>query len=255
MAKINLNIEAEGTDDFYETLSRLVKGAPWRDGIGTVSSGHVQSGTASTGKQGEKPVEDWKPVATMEYEFTPSTPQGAYNEIKSEEIAARSEPDENAELDAHGHPWSDIYADSKLKTTAGLWRMKKGNERPAPMPGYPKEEASTTEEPVTEQQVEEVPVTEEPEAPADDEAEMWADAAGTEAPAVPEREWTDADLSKLCNQAAKALEASGGVPKLKELVAVYSASGTVPHSRNIPVEDRERFAGEVEALANVKYEG
>jgi hypothetical protein len=89
-----------------------------------------------------------------------------------------------------------------------------------------------------------------------DEAEMWMDAAG-DAPVapVPGREWTDADLSKLCNQAAKALEPKGSVPALKELVAIYSASGTVPHSRNVPVEVRERFASEVEALANIIYEG
>lgn len=44
----------------------------------------------------------------------------------------------SVEIDAHGHPWSaDLHAASKSKTTAGLWRMKVGKSRPAPLPGYP----------------------------------------------------------------------------------------------------------------------
>lgn len=42
------------------------------------------------------------------------------------------------EIDAHGHPWSaDLHAASKGKTSAGLWRMKVGARRPAPLEGYP----------------------------------------------------------------------------------------------------------------------
>lgn len=43
------------------------------------------------------------------------------------------------DLDAHGHPWTaDLYAPTKTKTSAGLWRMKVGKSRPAPLPGFPK---------------------------------------------------------------------------------------------------------------------
>lgn len=43
------------------------------------------------------------------------------------------------EIDANGHPWSaDLYAPTKTKTGAGLWRMKVGKSRPAPLPGFPK---------------------------------------------------------------------------------------------------------------------
>lgn len=46
---------------------------------------------------------------------------------------------ETVEIDADGHPWSaDIHAASKSKTKAGLWRMKVGASRPAPMPGFPR---------------------------------------------------------------------------------------------------------------------
>lgn len=42
------------------------------------------------------------------------------------------------ELDVNGHPWSaDLYAPTKTKTGAGLWRMKVGRARPAPAAGYP----------------------------------------------------------------------------------------------------------------------
>jgi hypothetical protein len=45
---------------------------------------------------------------------------------------------QTVELDAHGHPWSpELYAPTKTKTGAGLWRMKVGKSRPAPVPGYP----------------------------------------------------------------------------------------------------------------------
>lgn len=45
---------------------------------------------------------------------------------------------EKPELDANGHPWSaDLYAPTKTKTGAGLWRMKVGKSRPAPVAGYP----------------------------------------------------------------------------------------------------------------------
>lgn len=42
------------------------------------------------------------------------------------------------DIDADGHSWNaEIHAASKSKTKAGLWRMKVGAARPAPMPGYP----------------------------------------------------------------------------------------------------------------------
>jgi hypothetical protein len=44
----------------------------------------------------------------------------------------------DVELDADGHPWSaTIHAASKSKTSAGLWRMKVGATRPAPITRAP----------------------------------------------------------------------------------------------------------------------
>lgn len=164
----------------------------------------------------------------------------------------------NPELDAHGHPWSaDLHASTKAQTKDGLWRMKPGAARPAPAPGYPTTgettvppTASEPEQPLT--PVEQIAADAGVDATDEDEFAAFKSEASTEAPAVPEREWTDADLSKLCNQAATKM---GSPEKIKELIGIYASLGTVPHSRNIPVEDRERFAGEVEALAGITYEG
>lgn len=43
------------------------------------------------------------------------------------------------QIDAHGHPWSaELHASTKTLTKEGLWRMKVGVSRPAPLPGFPK---------------------------------------------------------------------------------------------------------------------
>lgn len=42
------------------------------------------------------------------------------------------------EIDAHGHAWNEnLHAATRSKTKEGLWRMKVGVTRPAPLPGYP----------------------------------------------------------------------------------------------------------------------
>lgn len=46
---------------------------------------------------------------------------------------------EAPQIDAHGHPWSaDLHASTKTLTKEGLWYMKVGVSRPAPLPGFPK---------------------------------------------------------------------------------------------------------------------
>lgn len=236
MAIINFNIDADGVEDFHATLRKLLAG----DGAKTLVIDHVS-----------RAIEQ-KPVAPVIIPVDDTVADLVVVQTDNTPVT------NDAVLDAHGHPWSAaLHASTKALTKEGIWRMKPGAVRPNPMPGYPMEaiEVVAEPEPVTEV-VETSDAVEVVETSDADEAEMWMDAAG-DAPVatVPAREWTDADLSKLCNQAAKALEPKGAVPALKELVAIYSASGTVPHSRNVPVEDRERFAGEVEALANITYEG
>lgn len=47
-------------------------------------------------------------------------------------------PGNTAEIDAHGHPFdANLHAATRSKTQAGLWRMKPGVSRPAPLAGYP----------------------------------------------------------------------------------------------------------------------
>jgi hypothetical protein len=53
----------------------------------------------------------------------------------------------------------------------------------------------------------------------------------------PARKWTDADLGALCNQAAVKL---GDPAPIKAMIAEHVPEGQVPHSRNIPEDQRER---------------
>lgn len=168
----------------------------------------------------------------------------------------------SADVDAHGHPWSeDLHASTKGKTKDGLWRLKPGASRPDPLPGFPKEEAGnggtgtpspSAPEPSTEAAPsgDAGPAT--AEADEDDEFAAFATSA-SDAPAdKPARSWSDADLSKLCNQAAQAL---GGPEKIKALIAKYVPEGATSHSRNILEEDREDFAQSVEAEAGIEFAG
>ncbi len=66
------------------------------------------------------------------------------------------------------------------------------------------------------------------------------------------RVWTDADLSKLGNQAAQKL---GNPDPIKQVIAKYTPEGEVAHSRNVPADQRGAFAAEIEALAGIEFAG
>lgn len=169
-------------------------------------------------------------------------------------------------LDAHGHPWSELlHATTKGTTKDGLWRMKPGVTRPAAMPGFPTEvitSTTTTGEEI--QSADTVPTEAAPsEAPTsveeDDEFAAFraADAATAKVEeeavaSIPARKWTDADLGKLCNQAAVKL---GDPVPVKEIIQQFTPEGEVAHSRNIPEEAREDFAKAVEAKAGIEFAG
>lgn len=169
-------------------------------------------------------------------------------------------------LDAHGHPWSELlHATTKGTTKDGLWRMKPGVTRPAPMPGFPVEEATSTTtageeiQPAASAPTEAAPVSETSTVDEDDEFAAFraADAATAaveeEAVAsIPARKWTDADLGKLCNQAAVKL---GDPVPVKEIIQQFTPEGEVAHSRNIPEEAREDFAKAVEAKVGIEFAG
>lgn len=162
-------------------------------------------------------------------------------------------------IDAHGHPWSaDLHASTGSKTKEGLWRMKPGVSRPDPLPGFPKEDgapptgtASSASSSATAQAAEQPTA-----APADEDDEFAAftaaAAATTTASETPPRKWTDADLGKLCNQAAVKLNSPDPV---REIIAEFVPEGETAHSRNIVEADREAFAKAIEAKAGITFEG
>jgi hypothetical protein len=84
----------------------------------------------------------------------------------------------------------------------------------------------------------------------DDEFAAFAAAAGPAKAAA--RTWTDADLSKLANQAATKL---GSPDKVKATITKHVPEGLTPHSRNIPADKREAFAVDLEAVAGIEYVG
>jgi len=171
-------------------------------------------------------------------------------DLKDEPVETVEEPDatsEEPERDADGIAF-DPNLHTGTKTKAGLWRMKKGVERP---------EATGTLNSGTASQA--GASASEPDADEDDEfatfrkAAAKSDAEDVEAAAeVPARKWTDADLGALCNQAATKL---GDPLPIKALIAEFIPEGEVAHSRNIPKDQRADFAAAVEAKAGIEFAG
>jgi hypothetical protein len=178
----------------------------------------------------------------------------------------------DAEVDAHGHPWSaELHASTKGKTKDGLWRMKVGVTRPAPLPGFPVDNSGSNAGTGTSQETPSSSAT----SPAatdqgagqsatsggedeDEFAAFRAAAAASDATdaaaaaSVPARAYSDADLGALCNQAAVKL---GDPTPIKEIIATYTPEGQVAHSRNIPEDKRAEFVAAVEAKAGIEFAG
>lgn len=165
--------------------------------------------------------------------------------------ASSEAPNENAgKTDAAGTVFDPARHTGSI-VKSGLWRMKAGIARgpgegeDSPTYVNPNGGSVSTSTPAatpTPALVEE-----------DDEFAAFRAAATPAATAPAARSWTDADLSKLCNQAAVA---KGSPDSVKALIAKYLPAGTAaPHSRMIPAETREAFAVEVEAVHGIKYEG
>jgi hypothetical protein len=97
-----------------------------------------------------------------------------------------------------------------------------------------------------------IPAPAAPAAPAeDDEFAQFATAAAAPVVAAA-RKWSDADLSKLCNQCAVK---DGNPERVKPVLAKYVPEGEVQHSRNIPEANHEEFASELEAVFELQYAG
>lgn len=196
---------------------------------------------------------DYAVVHVSEYHRPSANPDVVTTQTSQVTITEASAelPTEGEERDSAGWPWrADLHAGSKGKTKDGLWRMKTGVERPAPLTGAEPHIEEAVEAP--EPEVEEV---EEPQTLPDlgDEDEAWAQAAAEAAAPVevPTREWADQDLASACSAAVTAMGGEAKVPVIKALVADYVSAGDVPHSRNIPSDDRQKF---IDALVKLVRE-
>lgn len=210
-----------------------------------VLAGGVSAGAVATAGA---PISAPKPVA----EAPASDPAQP-----STEAAPAVEGDPN-EIDSDGWPWSaEMHASTKGKTQDGKWRMKVGVKRPDPKPGFPKD-AGGTGTPANGAGSPASGTAASPDAGQPDEDDEFAafraaaEASDGKAANVPARKWTDADLGKLCNQAAVKL---GDPQPVKDIIAEFVPEGQVPHSRNILEDDREAFAQAVETKAGITFEG
>jgi hypothetical protein len=183
-----------------------------------------------------------------------------------------NEPVGEGERDAHGHLWhADLHASTKTKTKDGLWRMKVGVARPDPVPGFPIDNGGqsagtgTSSETSTPSATSPTATAPESAPPAtsgpeeDDEFAAFRAAAATSdakdqaaAASVPARQYSDADLGALCNQAAVKL---GDPNPIKEIIASFMPEGQVAHSRNVPAERRAEFVKAVEDKAGISFAG
>lgn len=165
-----------------------------------------------------------------------------HTEAADEGDVVTEEAPDAAEVDSDGAPF-DPALHTGTKLASGQWRMKKGIERPAAPAGAGADSATDASP---------------SDAPAEDDefaAFRAADAAGDAAAEPSEavvRQWTDADLGALCNQAAVKL---GTPDPVKAIIAEFTPEGAVPHSRNIPAERREDFAKAIEAKAEIEFAG
>jgi hypothetical protein len=208
------------------------------------------AGALASGGAGGRPVLD-PPKAAAE-------PQPAA-QPQAQAQGDGGQPADTGEIDAHGHPWSAaLHASTKGTTKDGLWRMKVGVARPAPMPGFPKDASAPTG---TASNGASAATGAAGSAAGEDEDEFAAFRAAAEksnagdaaaAANIPARKWTDADLGALCNQAAVKL---GDPAPIKAVIAEFVPEGQVPHSRNIPDDKREDFAKAVEEKAGITFAG
>jgi hypothetical protein len=260
---INMPIPA----DKYEAVCAVLAGVS----LAALAAGNVGlSGGASRGTGGNSGA--ISETGSSEQNGNGSTAQtGASPSDDGRGLTVVPSGDDSGEIDAHGHPWSpELHASTKGKTKDGLWRMKVGVSRPDPLPGFPVDNSgssagtgtssetptpSATSQGATDQGSAQAATS------ADDEDEFAAfrnAAAASDATdqaaaaAVPERQYSDADLGALCNQAAVKL---GDPTPIKEIIASYTPEGQVAHSRNIPADKRAEFVKAVETKAGIEFAG
>lgn len=235
-------------------------------------AGTASAAVSSAPAPGNAPASDVAPQDTGNSSGTDATlGQESPASAGTGETATTDASPSDGAIDAHGHPWSaELHASTMSTTKDGLWRMKVGVSRPDPLPGFPAANGAPTPDTGTSSGTEAPSAT----LPAatnaasapndtsgdDDEFAAFRTAAAASdagdaaaaAAAPTAREWTDADLGALCNQAAVKL---GDPSPVKALIAQHVPEGEVAHSRNIPADKREDFAKAVEAGAGIEFVG
>lgn len=233
--------------------SRLLAVYAFLGGASAAAFASSGAGNAASAKQDT--TQNSGTAATL----SPESPASAGSGQTAANTASPSEGPEG--VDAHGHPWSaDLHASTGNKTKDGLWRMKVGVTRPEPMPGFPKDASTGATSTPTNGTGAPAAATAtganaggSPEAEEEDEfAAFRAAAASTPAPAATARNYTDADLAVLCNDAAVKL---GDPAPVKALIAEYVPADQVKHSRNVPTDQRAAFVAAVEAKAGITFAG
>jgi len=168
-----------------------------------------------------------------------------------------SGPAQAGERDAAGTLF-DPARHTGTKVKSGLWRLKAGVPRgpgedlPAGTPNAATAANSPSSGTATAGVASAAAAAGSSSAAVEEDDEFAAFAAAAAPATANARTWTDADLSKLANQAATKL---GSPDKVKATIAKHVPEGLTPHSRNIPAEKREAFASELESVAGIEYAG
>ena len=250
---INMPVPA----DKFEAVCAVLAGASV---AALASSGAGQNTVPTPGNSGNAGASAAAPTPAVEQsagaaEASPAAATGGGDN------APAGDPNE---VDAHGWPWSpELHASTKGQTKDGLWRMKVGVNRPDPKPGYPKQDTNAGSAPAPEPTASVGQLGDGAAAPApveeDDEfaafraaADQSAATDAAAAASVPARQYSDADLGALCNQAAVKL---GDPQPVKDIIAKFVPQGEVAHSRNIPADKRAEFVREVETKAGIEFAG
>lgn len=231
----------------YALLSGTMMLVPASDAFD--EHGHLTANRRSAGKPIAASPATEKPSATEEMPASESPASDGSGATATNTAS----PSEAVEVDAAGTPF-DPARHTGTKVKSGLWRMKAGLSR-GPGEG---EDAIPGNGTGTNESGPEPDAGNSATAPAADEEDdefaafTKANSEAEGAAAVPERTWTDADLSSLCAQAATKL---GNADPVRAIIANYVPEGETPHSRNVPASDRAAFAAEVEKAAGITYAG
>lgn len=229
MNRINLHIEAENAAELQSILAGLLSSTTTiHHTVKDPFPGNAKEATGHASAGGETPAQE--------------SPALVGTGLSATNTASPSEPEE---MDSSGEPWdASVHVSTKTKTADGRWRRKPGAGSAPPVEASANagasEEASSASGAKASSAAEDG---------TDDEFAAFH-AASNEAPAT--RSWSDADLAKLCNDAAIKL---GNPDPIKHLIGEYVGEGQVAHSRSIAPDNREAFAQAVEQASGMTFAG